>query len=889
LAHGRRKVAIVGAGASGVIAAVRLLTTAEERRIALDVLLVDPAKSTGRGVAYSTRESSHVLNVPVGTLSAVAGDPDHFLRWARIRLGRDVEAGEYLPRRYFGTYLDEVLEETEQRGGTARLRRVRERAVGAERRAGGIALSLSSGAVVEVQAALLAIGVFPPGCDWAPAEVRASSRFVRNPWAPGALASISDTEDVLLVGTGLTMVDMALALDRPQRTLHAVSRHGLLPRRHSSTPVPDFPAPDLSDCADLESLRGAVLQHVRTSARDGLGWRAAIDSFRPVTARVWSGLSEPDQERFLGSPSRLWEIHRHRMAPAVADQIRRIRTEDRLLVRAGQVLTGETDRDGLRVVLSDGRAVRVGAVVNCTGPERDPRAVRDPLLSGLLDSGLARAGPHGLGLDTAEDGRLRTAGPAAVPLWTLGSLRAGNLWETNAFPEIREQADVVADGILSLLDAPKTTRKPRDRYGLPLSTTRQAAEAFNEGVDRILRGQHGALERFADAVAADPGFVVGHATIALLGHEWGAPVDVASRMRSAVDAGVVRTDEREQSFVAAVTARMANPAAGGRALLSHIVDHPRDALAISVAVPTIAFGGITRGKDSWSLVESLGRTYGDDWWYSSQLAFVRQEQERWEEAETLAAGALAEEPASGHAVHARAHVFYETGAHRPGLAWIDQWIRQFGASADGRAHFSWHAALHELMLVDDTAVRRRYARDLAPPSVTGARVLVDSASLLWRCEVTGRPDDEAEVEPLLEAAPAEWLVRPPSPFAAMHAAIAFAAAHDADSLVRLQRHARDHTSSTFAEVVAPLCAGLAAIVEQRWTTAVDMLRFVRPKLSRVGGSDAQREVVEDTLVHALIRAGRQAEAADMLSARLDRRPSPLDELRLSELPVRHAD
>jgi hypothetical protein len=305
-------------------------------------------------------------------------------------------------------------------------------------------------------------------------------------------------------------------------------------------------------------------------------------------------------------------------------------------------------------------------------------------------------------------------------------------------------------------------------------------------------------------------------------------------------------------------------------------------LAISVAVPTIAFGGITRGEESWSLVESLGPKYGDDWWYRSQLAFVRQEQERWEEAEMLAAAALAAEPASGHAVHARAHVFYETGAHRPGLEWIDEWIRRWGPRADGRAHFSWHAALHELMLVDDTAVHRRYARDLAPPSVTGARVLVDSASLLWRCEVTRRGSGGFEVEPVLEAAPPDWLTRPPNPFAALHAAVAFAAAGDADALRRLEVYASKQ-SSVFPEVVAPLCAGLAAVVEQRWAEAISLLQSVRPTLGKVGGSAAQREVIEDTLVHALISAGRTAEAAEMLSARLDRRPSPLDHLRLNEL------
>ena len=119
-------------------------------------------------------------------------------------------------------------------------------------------------------------------------------------------------------------------------------------------------------------------------------------------------------------------------------------------------------------------------------------------------------------------------------------------------------------------------------------------------------------------------------------------------------------------------------ATGAAALLRHIRLFPRDALAVSVAVPTVAFGGLTSGRQTAELVEGLARSYGDDWWYAGQLAFVRQDQERWGEAEELASYALSVEPSSGHAVHARAHVYYETGQHTEGLAWLDEWIRPAG-------------------------------------------------------------------------------------------------------------------------------------------------------------------------------------------------------------------
>ena len=233
---------------------------------------------------------------------------------------------------------------------------------------------------------------------------------------------------------------------------------------------------------------------------------------------------------------------------------------------------------------------------------------------------------------------------------------------------------------------------------------------------------------------------------------------------------------------------------------------PRDALAVSVAVPTVAFGGLTSGTQTAELVESLGRTYGDDWWYAGQLAFVRQDQERWAEAEELSSYALSVEPSSGHAVHARAHVFYETGDHAAGLAWLDEWIRTRGPEANHRSHFSWHAALHELMQDDVEAVRRRYARELDPSVVSGSRVVVDSGALLWRGRVTGAWTDDLPVAEVRAHAPAEWLTAPPTPFAAMHSAVLLAADGDAAALTRAGRGVGPRTRTGSSATSSRRCA-----------------------------------------------------------------------------------
>jgi hypothetical protein len=276
----------------------------------------------------------------------------------------------------------------------------------------------------------------------------------------------------------------------------------------------------------------------------------------------------------------------------------------------------------------------------------------------------------------------------------------------------------------------------KDPYGLPLSTTAQAAQAYNAGLRRILLVQAGAEHEMRTAVRADPGFGLAHAGLALLGHEYGVPgVNVGRSLAAAAAAVERRGTERERSQVAAVAAHVRGE---GAAITAHLRAHPRDALMLGIAVPTIAFAGVTEvPEQAWTLVESLAPAYGDDWWYAGMLAFVRQEQGRWAQAAALADRALAAEPASGHAVHARAHVYYETGDHRAGLGWLDDWITLRAPQAQHGAHFSWHAALHELSLEDVAAVRRRYREQLAPPRVTGMRALVDAASLLWRAPWPG--------------------------------------------------------------------------------------------------------------------------------------------------------
>ncbi|WP_406096741.1 FAD/NAD(P)-binding protein [Kitasatospora purpeofusca] len=445
-----RRVAVVGAGASGALTAAQLLRRAALAGVPLDVRLIDRAPAPGRGAAYATTADHHLLNVPAGRMSAFADAPDDFVHWLARRAPGVHTAADHVPRRLYGAYLGEVLATAEARAGAARLHRVDDRVVSARRAGPGMSLRLGTGRRLDADAVVLALGTFPPDNAWAPARLRRSPRFVADPWAPGALRGLPEHQDLLLLGTGLTMIDVALVLARPGRRVHAVSRHGLVPRPHTATALPPARPPQVDPAAGLPRVRRALLAHVSACRRTHGDWRVGIDSLRPVTAALWQGLSPADRTRFQTEDRRLWDVHRHRAAPATARAFAAAVAEGWITVGPGELADAAPTGAGVRVRLRDGRALTVGAVLNCTGPQTDVRRVPDPLVAVLLGAGLAEPDDLGQGFRTDALGRVRPADDSPpAPLWTLGALRRGSLLESTAIPEIRAQAGEVAGDILA--------------------------------------------------------------------------------------------------------------------------------------------------------------------------------------------------------------------------------------------------------------------------------------------------------------------------------------------------------------------------------------------------------------------------------------------------------
>lgn len=419
-------VAIIGGGASGVFATRAVLANTAWRTV-----LVAPDAQPGRGVAYGAAEPWHVLNSRASAMSVDSDDPHHLVRWCHAR-GLPTEPSDFLPRCVYGDYLaDQFAAATRDAGDRFEHRLATATAIRPDH--GGYLISDDAGGVRRADQVILAVG--NPTTSRLPAVGDAAARsveYVADPWATGALDAIATDLPVLLLGTGLTAIDVALTLTAGGRRtpVEALSRRGLLPRNHPELPPPaaDF---DLPAAAGLRPL----LRRVRAEIAAGADWVAVLDQLRSRADHLWSSWDTATQQRFLRHCQRYWEVHRHRMAPPVAARIAALCEQGRFQVRAGRLRAVEPHPDGGLTVTVDGAAPRrYGAVVNCTGPGSLPDAA-GPLVAGMLHAGLLRTGPHGLGLDTDADGLARPG------LWVVGPLRRGRLWEATAVPEIRRQVE----------------------------------------------------------------------------------------------------------------------------------------------------------------------------------------------------------------------------------------------------------------------------------------------------------------------------------------------------------------------------------------------------------------------------------------------------------------
>lgn len=440
---------IIGAGFSGTVLAARLIKQAGQTPTR--VYLVNGSGRIARGMAYGTHSSFHVLNVPAGNMSAFDELPDHFLDYAKT-IDPAISASSFVSRRLYGDYLEWILNEAERNSEVdVHLERVY-RQVKSITPASGEKKSivlLDNDEIIEVDKIALALGHFPSAkLPLENSGFYASGRYLHDPWSQNGLDAIPARAPVILLGTGLTAIDVAMTLlnRNSDRSIVAISRRGLLPQAHrqSAGKAVGEGAEIIWGSAKTVRLHLREFRHYcRMLATEGRDWREALALLRPVTGQVWSEYPEIERRRFLRHVQPYWDTHRHRLAPKVAERIESALSFGSIRTLAGRILNIEYDGEKVEIHFRprgffESKVEQTQFVVNCTGPCADPRQTGSKLMSQLFEDQLVRVDALALGIDVAPDcAVINAAGTASNNLFYIGPWLKARYWEATAVPDLR--------------------------------------------------------------------------------------------------------------------------------------------------------------------------------------------------------------------------------------------------------------------------------------------------------------------------------------------------------------------------------------------------------------------------------------------------------------------
>ena len=461
-------VAIVGGGFSGLLALVHLCRALPSGTFAI----MESHPLHFPGAAYGGCDSEHRLNVPAGRMGPITEDPTSFHRWLEKRMPGKFLADAFVPRALFGAYLTEFVADEVARSG-AHVSFVRAAVIDMHDMQSHVNLTLdcvgdAAGVSPRQQPMAALCVVIAPGLPASPAPWADHAHgvpavaLIPDPWKPGSLLGIPPDAEIMLIGSGLTAIDIAEGLRRVGHlgTIRMVSRNGRLPLPHA-----DHGEPPL--VATMEQFAGSpakVLSVLRSAARQrmaaGLGWQGAIDAIRPHIPAIWKSWSTAERRQFLRRARALWEIHRHRVPCSVLAGITAQCAAGTLFIERGELLAVQSASSGtvtasVRSANGATHVYTVARVINCTGPSMNLRDTHHPLLASVQRAGLASTDDLGLGLRSDDECRLISANGVANPRIVIaGALRRGDLWESTAVPDLRIHAARAAATLLALLAAP---------------------------------------------------------------------------------------------------------------------------------------------------------------------------------------------------------------------------------------------------------------------------------------------------------------------------------------------------------------------------------------------------------------------------------------------------
>lgn len=481
---GLSRVAIIGGGFCGALAMANLVKQAEDPII---LEWFEPSEFLGKGSAYSTKDNVHLLNVVAERMGAFSQEPGDFYRWLQTDLGKEcvkrlwpghvITGKSYVPRVIYGEYINHII-------NTSLL----------EAKSKNIIVNIHCATVIDlvlhdegtqqmgiifdksglqdqliVDAVILATGNLPPRPQKSQkGSVVGHPNYVNDVWNrskdqafPHPVNELSEDTETVILGTGLTMVDAVLTLKSRgyKGKIIAISRTGLLPNTHVETdPYPKWEWVHNPEDAPRTALRlfTGLRQEIRKASENGYSWQSVIDSIRPVTQKLWKQLEIKEKQKFLKRLFTLWNVHRHRMAPEIYQEIKALEQSDRLKIIAGNISYIDSESDKLTITYRKGGTTGLetrspALILNCTGSEQDIAISHHGLLKQLHNRELISGGLLRVGIESTEYGT--AMGKAKGSLYPLGTLLSGELLECTAVPELRDQVHDIARKVLHRVKA----------------------------------------------------------------------------------------------------------------------------------------------------------------------------------------------------------------------------------------------------------------------------------------------------------------------------------------------------------------------------------------------------------------------------------------------------
>lgn len=457
-----KEIAIIGAGFSGLMTAYHLI---KEATIPLTIYIINDNETFGRGAAYSTPHLKHLLNVPAAKMSAIHDDPNHFLEWVHKQdayktVNKDILGKTFLPRKVYGDYFNSIWEDALKNKRTdSTVNIIHDSAVDIEKKDGRFIIYLTSKVQISSDIVVLATGNETPA-DPAIANMDfyKSTSYIKNPWLTDVTSYIKDNKDILILGNGLTTVDLIITIMNAgyKGVIHTLSPTGfsILPHRHNHLEYKDF-VNELTEPYTLDDIYQKAWKHYRILHKVGISVEPIVDSLRPLTHKIWKALSHKDKTIFLKDIRTLWNKVRHRIAPHLYDYIQNLRLKGKVVVHRAKLIDIKEDASGINVSYLSKQnnkleTLSTSLVINCTGPHIDITRSEDPLLKALVAKGMIQPDPLRIGMDVTEQWNLiGKDGVADTALYTIGGNLRGLLWETTAVPELKVQTSVLAKAILA--------------------------------------------------------------------------------------------------------------------------------------------------------------------------------------------------------------------------------------------------------------------------------------------------------------------------------------------------------------------------------------------------------------------------------------------------------